>query len=293
MKQGILLKSYGGFYFVWVAGEEYTCAIRGKLRKDPGGIIVGDMVHISVTGDHAGVIEEILPRRNRLLRPKVANIDQALLVLASGHPAPDWLLLDKMLVMAMKNHIQPIICLNKADLANAEVYINYLDIYRQAGFPALAVSAQTQAGVETVRRLLQGKVSVFAGPSGVGKSSLINSLLAEDAQETGEISRKLGRGRHTTRYAQLIPWLDGGFLADTPGFSLLNVADVKKEELCQYYPEMVQAADKCRFQGCIHQNEPDCSVKELVTAGVISQERYERYLFLLEEIKNKEENLYD
>lgn len=293
MEQGILLKSYGGFYFVWVAGETYTCAIRGKLRKDPGGIIVGDMVHISVTGDHAGVIEEILPRRNRLLRPKVANIDQALLVLACGHPAPDWLLLDKMLVMALKNHIQPIICLNKSDLPNAAAYVNDLDIYRKAGFTAFAVSAQTQAEVETVRRLLQGKISVFAGPSGVGKSSLINSLLEDTSQETGEISRKLGRGRHTTRYAQLIPWLDGGFLADTPGFSLLNVADVKKEELSGYYPEMAAVADKCRFQGCIHQNEPDCRVKELVEEGTIAKERYERYLFLLEEIKNKEENLYD
>lgn len=293
MEQGILLKSYGGFYFVWVTGEVYTCAIRGKLKKNPGGIIVGDMVHISVTGDHAGVVEEIQPRRNRLFRPKVANIDQALLVLACGHPAPDWLLLDKMLVMALKNHIQPIICLNKADLADAAPYLRYLDIYRKAGFAAFAVSAQTQMGVETVRQFLQGKVSVFAGPSGVGKSSLINSLLEDVSQETGEISRKLGRGRHTTRYAQLIPWLDGGFLADTPGFSLLNIADVKKEELCQYYPEMVAAEEACRFQGCIHQNEPDCHVKALVASGDIAKERYERYLFLLEEIKNKEENLYD
>lgn len=293
MEQGILLKSYGGFYFVWVHGEEYTCAIRGKLRKDPGGIIVGDMVQISVTGDHAGVIEEILPRRNRLLRPKVANIDQALLVLACGHPAPDWLLLDKMLVMAIKNHIQPIICLNKRDLPESEEYLDYLNIYQVAGFPVFAVSTQTGQGIDEVRKQLADKITVFAGPSGVGKSSLINSLLANSSQETGEISRKLGRGKHTTRYAQLIPWPDGGFLADTPGFSLLNVADVKKEDLGQYYPEMAAVSDKCRFQGCLHHNEPDCQVKELVAAGAISKERYERYLFLLNEIKNKEESLYD
>ncbi len=293
MEQGILLKSYGGFYFVWVDGEEYTCAIRGKLRKDPGGIIVGDSVVISLTGDHAGVIEEILPRQNRLLRPKVANIDQSLLVLAGGHPAPDWLLLDKMLVMSMKNQIEPIVCLNKTDLPEAAEYLAYLEIYRKAGFAVFAVSTQTGQGVEAVRERLQGKVTVFAGPSGVGKSSLINGFLANSSQETGEISRKLGRGKHTTRYAQLIPWAEDGFLADTPGFSLLNVNDIKKEELCLYYPEMKEVANQCRFQGCVHENEPDCRVKELVASGEISRERYERYLFLLREIKNKEENLYD
>lgn len=293
MEQGILLKSYGGFYFVWVEGTEFTCSIRGKLRKDPGGIIVGDLVNISVTGDKEGVIEEILPRRNRLLRPKVANIDQAFLVLACGHPAPDWLLLDKMLVMALKNKIEPIICLNKSDLSKAEIYLDYLDVYRRAGFTALAASSQTQQGVAELRVELQDKITVFAGPSGVGKSSLINSLLPHSQQQTGEISRKLGRGKHTTRYAQLIPWLDGGFLADTPGFSLLTLNDVKKEELCGYYPEMVAVEEQCRFQGCLHQNEPDCAVKQLVAEGAIHQERYERYLFLLEEIKSKEENLYD
>ena len=293
MQQGILLKSYGGFYFVWVEGQEYTCSIRGKLRKDPQGVIVGDVVNISVTGEREGCIEEILPRRNRLLRPKVANIDQALLVLACGHPAPDWLLLDKMLVMAMKNCIEPIICLNKKDLLEAKDYLPVLAVYEKAGFRVFAVSAELEEGITEIRNLLSGKVTVLAGPSGVGKSSLINSLLLESQQETGEISRKLGRGKHTTRYAQLIPWLEDGFIADTPGFSLLNVADMKKEELYTYYPEMMACAEECRFQGCLHQNEPDCRVKEMVAMGNIDKERYERYLFLLEEVKNKEESFYD
>lgn len=293
MEQGILLKSYGGFYFVWVKGVEYTCSIRGKLRKDPQGIIVGDLVNISVTKEKEGVIEEILPRRNRLVRPKVANIDQALLVLACGHPAPDWLLLDKMLVMALKNQIEPIICLNKRDLPEAKDHLAYLKTYANIGFPVFTVSTWEQKGIAEIRQQFVGKTTVFAGPSGVGKSSLINCLLPESSQQTGEISRKLGRGKHTTRYAQLIPWQDGGFLADTPGFSLLNLMDIKKEELGTYYPEMKKVAEQCRFQGCLHQNEPDCMVKQLVAEGKIHSQRYERYLFLLEEIKNKEETFYD
>ncbi len=291
-KQGVIIKGMGGFYFVTAQEQHYTCRLRGKLRRREGGVVVGDQVRFVPLNEAEGVVEEILPRRNQLIRPKVANIDQAFLILAAASPQPDWLLLDRLLVHCHQANIKPCICLNKWDIATAELNLGAA-IYQKAGFDVLLTSALLGRGKEELQNRLAGRVSIVAGPSGVGKSSLLNMVEPGFTLETGDISAKLGRGKHTTRLVELFPLSCSGWVADTPGFSLLDLPkEMHPEDLAAAYPEMRQA-QPCRFDGCLHHKEPGCTIRELAEKGEVHPERYRRYLDLLEELQKREERYYD
>ncbi len=311
--QGTLLKAFGGFYFVQAAGEVFSCSLRGRLKLElkelPLGLIVGDSVEITPLNEQlagmeaafAGapadmpkaVIEAILPRSNYLIRPKIANVQQCIIVLAAKHPKPDFLLLDKLIVALLAMQIQPVIVLNKMDQNGAEKLLAELQIYQAANIPVLPVSAAKEQGIEALKSLLNGKISAVAGQSGVGKSTLLNLLQANQQLATGDISHKLQRGRHTTRTVELLPLSAGGWIADTPGFSRLDFPpEIKAEDLAGFYPDFTAFADGCRFDMCRHENEPDCRVKEAVAARELSAERYQRYLVLLNLLANKNDRNY-
>lgn len=287
-KIGRITKGFGGFYFVEAAGTVYTCRIRGRLKRENSGVLVGDYVEFLPLSPTEGVIENILPRQNQLIRPKVANIDQAIIVLAAASPSPDWLLLDRLLVFCHHAGILSRICVNKSDLAEPALR-QEVEMYHKAGFDVLLASAKQGYGKEILTAWLAEKVSILAGPSGVGKSSLLNLIEPGFALSTGGISEKLGRGRHTTRTVEIFPLQCGGWVADTPGFSLLDLPkDLQPADLSQAYPEMARQ-ELCRFDGCLHQQEPGCAIKMAVNAGQIAEQRYQRYLTLLEELQNREE----
>lgn len=294
MRHGIIIKALGGFYYVSdETGTVFTCKLRGKLKRRSEGVLVGDRVSFQLIGGGEGVVEDILPRRNSLFRPKIANVDQGLIILAARDPDPDFLLLDRLLLLMQRAGIPPILCVNKTDLLSTDspMYERFAP-YEQAGFSLVWASAETGQGRESLRELLRGKITVLAGPSGVGKSSTLNLQNADLALETGSVSEKLGRGRHTTRCVELLR-LDGGWVADTPGFSRLDLpADLQPEELGQWYPEFRPYAAACYYDGCRHDREPDCGVKAALAEGKISVARYERYLILLRELLELREKEY-
>jgi len=298
---GLVLSGFGGFYQVLTAAGEKTCKPRGRLQKDEGGIYPGDTVRLellSATGEGGvdGMIIQVLPRSNQLQRPKVANIDQAVLVLAVDDPPTDWILLDKMLVMAAYNQISPLICFNKCDILSPEEKESFLKLvspYQEVGIPLVLVSAIKGEGIDDLLSLLRGKISVFAGPSGVGKSSLLNRLYPELNLTTGKISQRLGRGRHTTRHVHIIRMEEDTFVADTPGFSLLDLPEaLMLSQLPTLYPDFADHGS-CRFDGCIHYKEPGCVVKQSVAEGLIDEARYNRYLKIYDELKDREVKYHD
>lgn len=287
---GKIFKGIAGFYYVKTdAGEVYACKAKGIFRKDGQKPLVGDDVRIQILHreDMEGNVEEILPRRNQLIRPAVANVDQAIVIFSVNEPRPNLMLLDKFLISMEYQNIPAVICFNKMDLGTKEEGRRLKEIYTGCGYPVLLLCAATGDGLEEFRRLLQGKTSVVAGPSGVGKSSLTNLVQQEAAMETGEISRKLGRGKHTTRHAQLLSIGRDSYIVDTPGFSSLYVENIEKEELKNYFVEFRPYEDECRFSGCIHIHEPDCQVKAALRQGKISSQRYENYLELYQELNEK------
>ncbi|MDD4753378.1 MAG: ribosome small subunit-dependent GTPase A [Desulfitobacteriaceae bacterium] len=288
MKEGILLKRYGGFYFVKSEGLLWECTLRGKFRKLKQDFFPGDKVLVSVLDDHKGVIEGVLPRINLLRRPPVANVEQVLVVFAFFAPDPDFLLLDRLLIMAQHEKVHPVICFTKADTVDQKIISKTIKGYQNAGYQTVVTSSKTGLGIEKVRYLLKNRISVFAGPSGAGKSSLLNALQPGLSLKTGDVSEKIGRGRHTTRHVELLELEFAGLVADTPGFSNLDLPDITREELQHYFPEIVKRADCCRFTSCLHNQEPDCSVKEALVANEIDYERYQRYLILLQEVMGKE-----
>ena len=278
--KGIIIKGIGGFYYVKDADSTvYECKARGIFRKNNIKPTVGDYVEFE-----NGSINEIYPRKSHLIRPSVANIDNLIIVIAAANPSPDYFLTDKLIVAALASGITPIVCINKTDLAEDTDIVN---IYSKAGFEVISICAEKKLGIESVERIINGKVSAFAGLSGVGKSSILN-LLSDAAAQTGEISR-INRGKHTTRHVELFDIGNNSFILDTPGFSSLaitEICDVKAEELEQYYPEFHTIEDDfCRFKGCSHINEPDCAVKRLVQSGNISIERYNNYAELYNQLK--------
>lgn len=283
------MKGIAGFYYVQVAGSGvYECKARGIFRKEGQKPLVGDYVEMSVLdeAEREGSIDVILPRKNALVRPAVANVDQALVIFAAAKPKPNLNLLDRFLVSMRRQNVDTLICFNKQDIVGEPECERLRQIYENCGCRILQSSAVSGAGVAELRRALQDKTTTVAGPSGVGKSSLVNRLAPEARMETGEISRKVDRGKHTTRHSQLIMLDDTSFLCDTPGFSSLSVWDMEKEELKDCFPEFA-SREGCRFLGCSHTREPDCAVRRAVEEGLISRQRYENYLEMYEELKNK------
>lgn len=290
MKEGKIVKGIAGFYYVFVVGSGiYECKAKGAFRKQKIKPLVGDNVRMEVISEEkmTGNVMEILPRKNALIRPAVANIDQALVIFAAASPKPNLNLLDRFLLTMEYQNVPTVICFNKKDLADENQIALLRDAYQNSGYQMLFISAGEGEGMQELLRLLHGKTTTVAGPSGVGKSTTINQISPDVQMETGEISEKIQRGKHTTRHAQLIRLSDETYIFDTPGFSSLAVDMFEKETLKDYYPEFVRYEDQCRFGGCMHVNEPDCAVKQALAEGKISKSRYENYLQIYEEIKDK------
>lgn len=288
--RGKIIKGIAGFYYIYAEdGKIYECKAKGIFRKDNQKPLVGDNVEISVLDEKEmeGSVTAILPRKNSLIRPAVANVDQAFVIFAMENPKPNYMLLDRFLIMMEQQGIPVVVCFNKKDLGTEEELDFLYRTYTQCGYRVILSSALKGDGISEIHEILRGKTTVVAGPSGVGKSSLTNSLQGEIQMETGEISKKLKRGKHTTRHSQVIPVGEDTFLVDTPGFSSLYLTDMEEQELKNYFPEFREYEEGCRFQGCRHIHEPGCAVKEALEADKISRLRYEDYLSLHQELKEK------
>ncbi len=288
--QGKIVKGIAGFYYVRVVESGvYECKAKGIFRKEKTKPLVGDNVEIEILdeAEKEGNIICVLPRKNELIRPAVANIDQALVVFAAAKPSPHFNLLDRFLVMMKRKDIPVILCFNKEDIVMEEELKELNNIYSGSGCRLVFTSAKDGKNIDEVKALLEGKTTAVAGPSGVGKSSLINLLQPAANMETGTISRKIERGKHTTRHSELFLIEEDSYIMDTPGFSSLYVNDFEKEELKFYFPEFVPYEGKCKYTGCVHIHEPNCAVKAAVDKGWIHSVRYKDYKDMFEELKNK------
>ena len=286
--QGKIVKGISGFYYVHVVGTGiYECKAKGAFRNQKIKPLVGDNVEIAVIDEEKkkGNVEEILPRKNELIRPAVSNIDMALVIFAAAKPDPNFNLLDRFLCMMEYQHVPVTICFNKCDLVTEEEKKALEDIYKPAGYDIIFTSAKQGINLDELKALLKGKTTTVAGPSGVGKSSLINELQDSVYMETGNISEKIERGKHTTRHSEIIPLGNDAYIMDTPGFSSMDMPGFEKEDLWTCYPEFLPHEPYCKFQGCSHISEPNCGVKEALAEGKISPVRYENYKLLYEEMK--------
>ncbi|WP_374717648.1 ribosome small subunit-dependent GTPase A [Neobacillus sp.] len=289
MPEGKIVKALSGFYYVLHNDQLIQCRGRGVFRKNKITPLVGDEVVFQAENEQEGYILEIKDRKNKLVRPPIANVDQAILVFSAVKPDFSTALLDRFLVLVELNHIEPIICISKMDLTNEEqmeMISKYADQYRAAGYKVMLTSSETETGIEQLIPLLENKISVFAGQSGVGKSSLLNVLRPDLDLKTNDISSHLGRGKHTTRHVELIS-IGNGLVADTPGFSSLDFTNINAEDLTACFPELLKASENCKFRGCLHIHEPKCGVKQGVESGVIPSYRYEHYVNFLQEIKDR------
>ena len=287
--RGKIVKGISGFYYVHVAETGiYECKAKVIFRNQKIKPLVGDDVEIVVLDEEKkiGNVEKILPRTRELIRPAVANIDMALVIFAAAKPDPNFNLLDRFLCMMEYQKVPVTICFNKCDLVTEKQRETLRKIYEPAGYELLFTSAKTQENVEKLKSVLQGKMTAVAGPSGVGKSSLINDLQDAVQMQTGGISDKIERGKHTTRHSQIIPIAENTYIMDTPGFSSMDLPGFSKEDLWTCYPEFVRFEPECRFIGCSHIGEPDCGVKTALAEGKISQVRYDNYVQLYQEMKN-------
>lgn len=284
---GKIMKGIGGFYYVYVEGAGlYECRAKGIFRNKKMKPNVGDMVEIDVISqeEKTGNLTVIHPRKNQLIRPMVANVDQALVIFAVHEPEPNFQLLNRFLILMEKQNIPVILCFNKMDLAREDEKNRLLTDYEKSGCHVLFASAQEETGVEELRDLLRGKTTVMAGPSGVGKSSTLNAIGQGRLMETGSVSEKIKRGKHTTRHSELIYLGEETYLMDTPGFSSLYLDDMEKEDLRFYFPEFTPYENQCRFHGCAHIHEPGCQVKAALEEGKISRLRYDDYCYLYDEL---------
>ena len=289
MINGKIIKGIGGFYYVDTENGLYECRARGIFRKNKITPLVGDRVSISVVDEEnkKGVVEEIEKRDTELVRPPIANVDKALIVFAIKNPSPNLSLLDRFIVLAEKENLEIVIVFTKVDLdTDGELLGELKDIYEVSGYKVISVSNKLKLNIDKIKEELKENTVVFAGPSGVGKSSLLNEVDKNFELKTGEVSDKIKRGKHTTRHAELLKLECGGMVADTPGFSSLTLDDIDESELKEYFIEF-DKHDDCRFGSrCIHENEPSCAVKEAVENGEISKKRYESYIQLLNEIRS-------
>lgn len=283
MLKGRIIKGVGGLYFIATENGLFECSARGIFRKNKIIPTVGDYVNISIISENSGIIEEIIERKNILIRPRVSNIDCAIITFAIFSPNINIDLLDRFLILAESQNIENIIiCINKCDLANSQDLEKISKIYSEI-YDIVFVSTFKESGIDNLKNMIDGKVTVFAGPSGVGKSSIINQILPNAMLETGEISKKIERGKHTTRQVQLLEAWESTYIVDSPGFTSLNLDFINSEDFAYYFKEFRPYLGKCKFCDCKHLNEPDCSIKENV-GKVISEDRYERYTKLLNEI---------
>ncbi len=287
--QGKIIKGIAGFYYVHTSMGLVECKAKGIFRKEQIKPLVGDMVEIELTDEEKllGNVVKILPRKNTLIRPASANIDQAFIIFAIVKPNPNYNLLDRFLITMKQQEIPVIICFNKKDIATELERKELSEAYGNCGYQVLFVSGKQNDGMEEILSCLKGKTTVMAGPSGVGKSTIINALYPDAGMETGEISRKIERGKHTTRHAQLFALAGDTFIMDTPGFTSLNLGEMEKEELQGFYPEFAEYEVDCKFGGCAHISEPVCGVKDALAEGKISKVRYDNYVMLYEELKNR------
>lgn len=292
---GTIVKGIAGFYYV-ATGESgiYECKAKGIFRKEGKKPLVGDAVRIRVLDEQEkeASIEELLPRKNELYRPAVANVDQVLFLMALADPEPNFGILDRMLIQMERLEIPVVIVFNKCDLVSEARREEAAGIYRKAGYSVICTSVKQKMGIEEVKELLPNRTTVIAGPSGAGKSSTVNLLAGEDHMETGETSAKLKKGKHTTRHSELLILGGGTYLCDTPGFTSFSPERIEKEELRQLFPEMRKYEGQCRFHGCVHVNEPDCAVKQAAQEGEIAKERYASYVRLFKELEEQEKNRY-
>ncbi len=283
--EGLVIKNYSGFYYVQdQTGAVYACRVRGKVKQK---LLSGDRVLFTPLDSAQGILEQVLPRKNQLYRPRVANVSRVLVVMAHSRPNPDLVLLDRLLFLAEYNGITPYIVLNKCDLEmheNTRPIMNYYPDY----YTVICTSAREDIGIDILQEEIKGEIAVMAGPSGVGKSRLLQRLTGNTDIPTGEISRKLERGKHTTRHVELFPLPQGGWIVDTPGFSVLDLPDLKREELPGYFLDFIPYTEDCRFKNCLHYREKDCGVKTAVAAQQILSSRYKNYVVMLEEVIVKE-----
>lgn len=285
---GILLKAIAGFYYIEAGGRVYECKARGIFRKNHEAPTVGDNLEFEILDDGKGIVTKILPRKNLLVRPPVANLDQLFIVSAHDTPAPNALLIDRLTAIAINNDIEPIVVFNKSDLGNMD---DWQKIYSNVGFRCIVTSGANGEGCDEILKLLPGKISAFTGNSGVGKSSLLNRMFPDLKLQTGEVSDKLGRGRHTTRHVELFS-VNDGYVADTPGFSSLDIErtmPVKKEELPFVFPEFEKFLGTCKFASCTHTVEKGCEVLSAVKSGQIQKTRFESYCTIFNEVKDIKE----
>ncbi|MDF2875723.1 MAG: rsgA [Sporomusa sp.] len=285
MLKGIVVKAYNSYYYIQSGSKLVTCNLRGRFKKERFSLLVGDEVTYTLTGLDKGVIEEILPRRSMLKRPMVANVDQVVLTFAAVNPNINPALVDKFLVIAEFSELEIVLCINKIDLSDSESVTKLAERYEQVGYKILAVSARLGTGIDALHALLYDKITVFAGPSGAGKSTILNAVQPGLELMTGEVSHKIGRGKHTTRFAELLPVTGGGFVVDTPGFSFTEFNDIEEAHLMDYFPDISRIAPECKFSSCLHYKEPQCAVKQAMAEGRIHPERYQSYLEILTEIR--------
>lgn len=283
MIQGTIMKGVGGFYYVKTQDRLCECKARGIFKKNGITPAVGDEVELSDLTEDKAVIHKILERKNHFLRPTVANIEQMVLVISMASPDPNLSVLDRFLVMAEREQVEIVICLTKGDLDDPEQLEWYRAIY-EPSYPVVLVNGLTGEGIMNLKPLLAGKKSAFAGPSGVGKSTLLNLIHETLELETGSISRKTNRGKHTTRHVELFEVSDGGMLFDTPGFTSFEILDAEEDELQYLFPEIEALIGQCKYKSCRHSNEPGCAVKDAVASGKIPKSRYESYLSMYQEI---------
>ncbi len=294
MPEGLILKGIGGFYYIKVNDDVIECKARGKFRKDEVVPMVGDYVDITMS-DHEhlkGNIEKIYPRKTVLIRPAVANVDQVVIVVAVASPKPNVTLVDKFLLAAEHQNLDIIICFNKIDLDKKNKYIDLYNIYTRAGYKTVCTSSKTKEGVKDLRKLFHGKSTVFAGASGVGKSSLLNVIDARFSLQTGEISKKIRRGKHTTRHVELLAITEESYVVDTPGFSSIDLMNIPKDELAILFKEFRAYLPLCRFRGCSHTSELGCAIINAVENGEIDHARFQNYKYFYNQLRELEKQRY-